>query len=122
MVMRHTGSQGGFTLLEVLAALSVLALAFVVLLQTDGLNATRTLHAERVQGALQLAGDKMEEVFVSGSEDMFSDEGQMEDGIYSWERVVSDTEFEGLKEIRLTVTWKEGEREENYVVLAYLPQ
>ncbi|UCF88689.1 MAG: prepilin-type N-terminal cleavage/methylation domain-containing protein [bacterium] len=122
MVMRHTGSQGGFTLLEVLAALSVLALAFVVLLQTDGLNATRTLHAERVQGALQLAGDKMEEVFVSGSQDMYSDEGQMEDGIYSWERVVSDTQFEGLKEIRLTVTWKEGEREENYVVLAYLPQ
>lgn len=122
MVMRHTGSQGGFTLLEVLAALSVLALAFVVLLQTDGLNATRTLHAERVQGALQLAGDKMEEVFVSGSQDMSSDEGQMEDGIYSWERVVSDTQFEGLKEIRLTVTWKEGEREENYVVLAYLPQ
>ena len=120
--MRHLRSQAGFTLLEVLASLSVLAVAFVVLLQTDGLNATRTLHAERVLGAVQLAGEKMEEVFVSGSEDMISDEGQQEDGIYSWERIVSDTEFEGLKEVRLTVKWNEGEREENYVVLAYLPQ
>ena len=38
-----------------MAALSVLAVAFVVLLQTDGLNATRTLHADRVLGAVQLA-------------------------------------------------------------------
>lgn len=115
-------SQTGFTLLEVMAALSVLAVAFVVLLQTDGLNATRTLHAERLLGAVQLAGERMEEVFASGSEDLFSDKGEQDDGIYSWDRAVSDTEFAGLKEVRLTVMWNEGGREESYVVLAYLPQ
>ena len=120
--MNRTGNQSGFTLLEVMAALAVLALTFVVLLETDGLNATRTLHADRVFGALQLASEKMEEVFASGSGDLFSDSGEQDDGIYSWERIISDTEFTGLKEVNLTVTWKEGEREESYVLLAYLPE
>ena len=120
--MNRTGDQGGFTLLEVMAALAVLALTFVVLLETDGQNAARTLHADRVFGALQIASEKMEEVFASGSGDLFSDEGLLDDGIYSWERVISDTQFTGLKEVRLVVSWKEGEREESYEVLAYLPE
>jgi len=120
--MSDMRSETGFTLLEVMAALSVLALAFVVLLQTDGLNATRTLHADRILGAVQLASEKMENVFASGSEDLFSDNGEMDDGVYSWEQTVSDTEFAGLREVRLTVRWNEGEREESYVALAYLPQ
>lgn len=120
--MKNMRSEAGFTLLEVMAALSVLALSLVVLLQTDGLNASRTLHAQRLLGAVQLAGERMEEVFATGPEDLFSDQGEQEDGIYSWERTVSDTEYTELKEVRLTVNWKEGEREESYVVLAYLPQ
>ena len=120
--MRKFRGQSGFTLLEVMAALSVLALAMVVLLQTDGLNATRTVHADRVLGAVQLAGEKMEEVFASLSEDLFSDNGEQDDGIYSWERTISDTQYAGLKEVRLTVTWREGEREESFAVLAYLPR
>jgi prepilin-type N-terminal cleavage/methylation domain-containing protein len=121
-VVRFSGKEEGFTLIEVLAALTVLALTFVVLLETDGLNASRTLHAERTMGAVQLAGEKMEEVFASGSEGLFSDGGEQDDGIYSWERTISDTEFAGLKEVRLTVKWNEGNREENYVARAYLPQ
>ncbi len=120
--MDNMRSENGFTLLEVMAALTVLAVAFVVLLQTDGLNAARTLHAERVLGAVQLASEKMEEVFAAGSGDLFSDKGELDDGVYSWDQTISDTEFAGLKEVRLTVTWKEGEREESFVALAYLPQ
>jgi general secretion pathway protein I len=120
--LRSCHKERGFTLIEILAALTVLALTFIVLLETDGLNASHTLHAERVMGAVQLAGEKMEEVFASGSEGLFSDGGEQEDGIYSWERTISDTEFAGLKEVRLTVKWTEGSREESYATLAYLPQ
>jgi prepilin-type N-terminal cleavage/methylation domain-containing protein len=111
----------GFTLLEVLAALSVLAFSFLVLLQTDGLNASRTLHAAKLMGAVRLAESRMEELFSQGSGDLTSEEGVQEEGSYSWERVVSDTEYEGLKEVRLTIRWPEGDHEEEYVVLAYLP-
>jgi type II secretion system protein I len=112
----------GFTLLEVLAALSVLAFTFLVLLQTDGLNASRTFHAAKLQEAARLAESRMEELFSSGSDELVSDEGQQDDGSYSWERVVTDTKYEGLKEVRVTVRWSEGSREEEYFVLAYLPE
>jgi len=120
--MKTMKTEAGFTLLEVMAALSVLALSLVVLLQTDGLNATRTLHTQRLFGAVQVAGEKMEGVFAAGAQDLISDKGEQEGGIYSWERTVSDTEFTELREVRLTVKWKEGKREESYVVLAYLPR
>jgi prepilin-type N-terminal cleavage/methylation domain-containing protein len=112
---------GGFTLLEVLVSLAVLAFTFLVLLQTDGLNASRTLHAGKLMGAVSLAESRMEELFSDGSGELVSEEGVQEDGSYSWERVVSDTGYEGLKEVRLTIRWVEGSREEEYVVLAYLP-
>jgi prepilin-type N-terminal cleavage/methylation domain-containing protein len=117
-----TGRQGGFTLLEVLAALSVIGLSLLVLLQTDGLNSSRTLHSQRLLEAVRLAGEQMEEVFSSGSEGLISTEGEDDNGIYRWERVVADTQYVGLKEVRLTVQWSEGRREESYLVLAYLPQ
>jgi prepilin-type N-terminal cleavage/methylation domain-containing protein len=114
--------ESGFTLLEVLAALSILGLSLLVLLQTDGLNSSRTLHSQRLLGAVRLAGEQMEEVFSSGSEGLSSGEGADENGVYQWERVVVDTVYAGLKEVQLTVTWSEGRREESYLVLAYLPE
>lgn len=116
------GSCHGFTLIEVMAALLVIALTFTVFLQMDGLNASRTLHTEQLTGAVHLAESRMEELFSGGSQDLVSDEGDQEDGIYSWERVVADTEYEGLKEVRVTIRWNEGDREEEYVLLAYLSQ
>lgn len=114
--------QGGFTLLEVLAALSIIGFSLLVLLQTDGLNSSRTLHSQRLMEAVRLAGEQMEEVFSSGSEGLISTEGEDDIGIYRWERVVADTQYVGLKEVRLTVQWSEGRREESYLLLAYLPE
>ena len=114
--------EPGFTLLEVLAALSILGISLLVLLQTDGLNSSRTLHSQRLLGAVRLAGEQMEEVFSSGSEGLSSGDGTDEGGVYGWERVVVDTQYAGLKEVRLTISWSEGRREESYLVLAYLPE
>ncbi|MDF1535515.1 MAG: prepilin-type N-terminal cleavage/methylation domain-containing protein [bacterium] len=119
---RRRRGESGFTLLEVLAALSILGLSLLVLLQTDGLNSSRALHSQRLLGAVRLAGEQMEEVFSSGTEGLASGEGQDEGGLYRWERVVVDTEYAGLKEVQLTVRWSEGRREESYLVLAYLPE
>lgn len=114
--------QSGFTLLEVLAALSIIGLSLLVLLQTDGLNSSRTLRSQRLMEAVRLAGEQMEEVFSSGSEGLVSTEGEDDRGVYRWERVVVDTQYTGLKEVRLTVQWTEGRREESYLLLAYLPE
>ncbi len=112
----------GFTLLEILAALAVLAAGLLILLQTDGLNNTRTLHATRLMGASFLAREKMEGIISSGVPDSTRDEGKDENGIYTWSDTVSDTEFSGAREISLTIKWMEGTREESYHVVVYLPE
>jgi len=112
--------QGGFTLIEVLAALAVAALAFTVLLQTDGVNHRRILHAQLLLGAIHLAGAMMEDVFASGVPALEEERG--EEGVYQWTRTVGDTQFPGVREVALTLTWPEGEGRQSYRVSAYLPQ
>ncbi|NOY87190.1 MAG: prepilin-type N-terminal cleavage/methylation domain-containing protein [Deltaproteobacteria bacterium] len=116
------GGEDGFTLLEILAALAVLAAGLLVLLQTDGLNSRRTLHAARLMGASYLAREKMEGIIYNGVPDSTQEEARDEKGIYTWSDTVTDTEFSGVKEISLTVKWMEGTREESYHVVAYLPE
>ncbi len=112
----------GFTLLEVLTALAVVGFALVVLLQTDGLNLSRTLHASRLNGATQLARERVEEAFSRGVPDLSGDGIQDESGIYTMTTDVSETEFSGVREVRVTVRWMEGDREESYSVVAFLPE
>lgn len=114
-------NQRGFTLLEVLAALSVLALGMVILLQTDALNTERTLHASRLMAATLLAQEKMDEVF-SRSEDVTGPgTTQGQEDIFSWKRTVAASQYTGVSEVRLSVDWTEGSRGRSYSVIAYLP-
>ncbi len=114
--------EQGFTLLEVLAAMAVLAVGMLILLQTDALNASRTLHSSRLSGAVWLAQEKMDELFSRGVPDFPEDEQSDDPGVYRWRTSVNETEYEGVKEVRLTVIWQEGRREESYSVVAYLPE
>lgn len=112
--------EGGFTLIEVLAALAVAGLAFTVLLQTDGVNHGRTLRSQLLLGAVHLAGAMMEDVFASGVPALSEEKG--EDGVYQWTRTVGDTQFPGVREVAVTLSWPEGEGRRSYRVAAYLPQ
>ncbi|UCF31761.1 MAG: prepilin-type N-terminal cleavage/methylation domain-containing protein [bacterium] len=112
----------GFTLLEVLTALAVVGLAMVVLLQTDGLNLERTLHATRLTEAVQLAREKVEETFSRGVPEFPEEETPDESGIYRLTMEILDAEFPGVVEVRVVVRWNEGEREESYSVVAFLPE
>ena len=113
---------GGFTLLEVLAALAVVGFALVVLLQTDGLNLSRSLHAGRLAGAAHLARERVEEAFSRGTSELAEDGVQDESGIYTLTTAVSGSEFNGIMEVRTTVRWMEGTREESYSVVVFLPE
>ena len=116
------GRDDGFTLLEIMAALAVLAAGLLVLLQTDGLNHGRTLHAARLMEASFLARERMEEMISGGVPESTREDARDENGIYTWSNTVAETEFSGVKEISLTVKWMEGAREESYHVAAYLPE
>lgn len=111
---------GGFTLIEVLAAVAVIALSFVVLLSTEGLNIQRSLHASRLMEASQLAREKMEEALAGGGTDITSD--NQTEGPFQWSSTVLDTSFSGLKELHVTVSWSEGRREESFNLAAFFLQ
>ena len=69
--------ERGFTLLEVLAALMVITIGMIVLLQTDALNTSRALHAMRLLGAADLAREKMEGIFSGGMTDIPEEQEQI---------------------------------------------
>lgn len=112
--------ERGFTLLEIMVALALVGIAFLALLQTDGLNSRRTLHAARLSGAVVLAQEAMEDVFASGTADL-SDQEKEQD-VYTVGTTVDATEFSGVDQVTVTVRWTEGSREESYDVVAYLPE
>ncbi len=114
--------QRGFTLLEVLAALSVLALGMVILLQTDALNTNRTLHASRLMDATLLAQEKMDEVFSRGEEVTGAGTTEGQENIFSWTRTVAVSQYPGVSEVMLSITWSEGSRGRSYSVIAFLPE
>jgi hypothetical protein len=103
-----------------MVALALVGIAFMVLLQTEGLNTQRTIHGKMLSGAVMLAQEKMEDIFAAGLPDLLDQEEEVE--LYSVTTSVSATEFPGVDQVRITVNWYEGSREEAYSVIAYLPQ
>ncbi|SFW75026.1 prepilin-type N-terminal cleavage/methylation domain-containing protein [Luteibacter sp. UNCMF366Tsu5.1] len=86
--MKHAVRQRGFSLLEVIAAIAVLAIAFAALMQVAGSSLSLTARAnERTQAALRArslldGAFVMEPVREGGSEGRFDD-------TYRWRMVVS---------------------------------
>jgi prepilin-type N-terminal cleavage/methylation domain-containing protein len=118
--VRRSFSEGGFTLVEVLAALAVAAIAFTVLLQTDALNHTRTIRARLFLDAVHLGGARLEDVFAGGVPSLPEEQG--EQGIYQWTRTVAESPFPGVMEVAVVVSWPEGSGKGSYRVAAFLPQ
>ncbi len=112
--------QAGFTLIEVLAALAVVAIAFTVLLQTDALSHRVALRSRSHLGAVRLAGALLADVYASGIPSLSEEKG--EEGGYQWLRTVTETSFPGVKEVAVTASWSEGGEKQTYSVAAYLPE
>lgn len=126
-------SAAGFTLLEVMIAMTILALALTILLSSISSGVIYSGNSRDVITASFLAQEKMTE--LERKREMLaanSDEsGQFEDEFqkFSWRyTVVADTSvedmtaslgvefpFEPLK-VEITVSWKQGNNERSYVL------
>ena len=111
----------GFTLLEVLVALAVLAVALVSLLGLQNRNLLLSVQAERLSTATLLVREMMTRTQLEGP-----DAARMTSGDFSefhpgqypefrWYRTVQPAPLEGLWELRVGVTW--GEREDEQAEL-----
>ena len=107
-------SDKGFTLLEVMIAVAIIAIALTTLLGSQAQSVSFANSAKFETMAALLAQSKMSEITIRAADSLSSDSGDFGDDYpgYRWETTVSNVSIEGLdaiadylKQVDLTVTW-----------------
>jgi general secretion pathway protein I len=112
-------AAGGFTLIEVLVALTIVAFAFVGLLGLHNRNISLIARDQDLTRATLLARQFITEMeVIEQFPDVGTSRGEFANapGFY-WERDVEDTELASVRRVRLRVVW--DERNPNACELLY---
>ena len=121
--------ESGFTLLEVLVAVSIVGFALVILLRLHLLSLDATLAAQDLSTAVLLAQGKMA-TFLAQSPQAGEDEGQF-DGPdlerFTWTTSVARYDLDpedrdgsvGVRRVTVSVHWREGNRNRSYHLETY---
>ncbi|MCF8129972.1 MAG: hypothetical protein K9N10_15790 [Deltaproteobacteria bacterium] len=113
---------GGFALIEILVAVSVLAISLVVILQlfSGGLK-SRQLSEQYARGVIH-AREKMAEMLIDPGLSEGDTQGEFKDG-YQWQaiitRLASNEEEKlpvNLLNVELRITWRDGEKAKTYSI------
>ncbi len=98
-------SKNGFTLLEVMAALAIVAVALVTLLGSHLVSLDLALLHKEQSLASTLAGRMMRENMTIPYDDLESADGDFspDHPEIGWEIEVSDADIDNLKEITITI-------------------
>jgi general secretion pathway protein I len=121
-------SQKGFTLLEVMVAVAILAMVLVTLMGVKNRSMEDVMLADHITTATLLAKRKMNEALVTAGTRTIvqkEDEGEFPEEEFkgfTWKQSVSQVQpIENVKitEVRVAVVWKEGERPEMVELLSY---
>jgi len=108
------------TLLEALVAAGILAGGLLAVMQAVEIS-IRAQHRSEVQAtAAWLAEQKMEEIRKEPQVAAGEDSGDFEESFpdFRWEARIAETDFEGLDEVMIVVTYEVGGREQEYVLTA----
>jgi general secretion pathway protein I len=112
--MINNMTNKGFTLLEVMVAVAIIAIALTTLLGSQSQSVSFANSAKFETMAALLAQSKMSEITMQEAGAITNDSGDFGDDYpgYRWEVNVNDTDIAGidnisdyLKQLDLTVTW-----------------
>lgn len=114
-------NQNGFTLLEIVVALAIAAIALPMLLRAFSDGTKRYSLIENRTTALYLLRLKMAEIEMNGYSALASEEGDFgTDSRFKWASEVVNTEIDGLKEVTVIVTWQERGQEKSIQLSTYM--
>ena len=129
------GSERGFTLLEVLIALGILALALPILLGLRNWDLDLHARAKELMTATILAQEKLIETELgvqlpigeTGGEFLATPFGSLptaditnRPANYRWKRIVAPTQLPTVREIKIQVLWPRGKTDEMVEVSTYV--
>jgi general secretion pathway protein I len=112
----------GFTLLEVMVAVAILAFVLVSLQGLNNRSVEDVMLSERITTATLLAKRMMAKTLLATPLVTKEDEGEFpEDDFkdYTWKVTISPTPITFLFEVRVAVLWKEGARQEMVELVSY---
>jgi len=129
------GSERGFTLLEVLIALGILALALPILLGLRNWDLDLHARAKELTIATILAQEKLTETELGAILPLGETGGEFlpiplgsqataeitnRPSGYRWKRIVSSTPLPNVREIKIQVLWPRGKTDEMVEVSTYV--
>jgi general secretion pathway protein I len=120
--MQNCGNrpEGGFTLMEVMIAMAILAIALVAVYQSQAQSISMSTHSRFLTTASLLAQSKMAEIEMSDPAEMSTGSGDFEDfPDYRWKVEVSDSEFDQLRKMVVTVTNGKMTSRNSYQLILY---
>lgn len=123
----RTNSNSGFTLLEVMVAIAILATSMVVLLQVHGSAINLSDSSRKMSIAASLSRDMMTEFEMQGFPSPGSENGDFEKWYpslypdYRWEIEVLESMFwQNVREVYVKVIWDERGIEQHVELTAFI--
>lgn len=109
---RTLGDARGFTLLEVVVAIGILALTFVVLLGLQHRDVALQAYAGRLTVATLLARERIMQFEIAAFPPTGEQSGEFlaEHQGYTWRATVASTPFAFVREVRVRVQWPGDEQ------------
>ncbi|MDA8422179.1 MAG: type II secretion system minor pseudopilin GspI [Nitrospiraceae bacterium] len=119
---RFTLNVSGFTLLEVMVAVAIMAMVLVTLLGLKNSSMQDVSLMQHMTTATMLAKRAMVEATMVKPRLPGEDEGafpEEEFKDYSWKKTITPTPLIDIMEVRIAVLWKEGTRQESVELVSY---
>lgn len=114
-------NKSGFTLLEIVVALTIAAMALPALLRAFSEGTKRQATIENKTTAFYLLKLKMAEIEMVGSLEAGSEEGEFgNNSRFSWSSDISETDTDGLYEVIVKVFWQERGQQESVELTTYI--